>query len=99
MKHFLVELKYLVPTEKLDTVVAEHRKYLQTGYDQGILLLSGPKIPRTGAFAVARVSSIEILREFFANDPYNKNHFVEYTFSEFNPVKYQPLLDNWINQE
>ena len=53
MKHFLVDIDYLVPVEELAEILPRHRAFLQTGYDKGILLCSGPKEPRTGGLAVA----------------------------------------------
>lgn len=96
MKYFLCEVQYLVPTEKLDQYVALHRAFLQTGYDQDILLISGPKIPRTGAYLIVRGESLESLQAFFANDPYQLNHLASYHFQEFNPVKYQARIKDWI---
>lgn len=96
MKYFLGEIQYLVPTEKLDQFVSLHRAFLQTGYDQDILLISGPKVPRTGAYLVARSESLEALQAFFANDPYQLNRLASYTFQEFNPVKFHPCIKDWI---
>jgi uncharacterized protein YciI len=41
MKHFLVEVTYTVPLEKVLETRVEHREYLQTGYQRKWLLLSG----------------------------------------------------------
>ena len=96
MKYFLGEVQYRVPTDQLDPIVNEHRAFLQTGYDQDILLVSGPKVPRTGAFIVARSESLEKLQAFFEADPYQKNHLATYHFQEFNPVKYHAMIQDWI---
>ena len=96
MKYFFVELTYAVPFETLSPVVAEHRAFLQTGFDRGMLLISGPQVPRIGGFSVAKAPSLETLQEFFAEDPYQKKHLAEYRFVEFDPVKRQPFLENWI---
>lgn len=96
MSHFLIELTYKVPLEKVDEFVGSHRQFLQTGYDAGVLLFSGPQNPRTGGVVVARAESLQAIKDFFANDPYNQNGIAEYRFVEFNPVKFQPLLQNWI---
>ncbi len=36
MKHFLVEIQYLVPVEQMADILPDHRAFLQTGYDKGI---------------------------------------------------------------
>lgn len=96
MQYFLIEIEYLVGTDKLDEFVSAHRAFLQTGYDQNVLLISGPKVPRTGAFLVARGENREELQAFFANDPYQLNHLAKYHFQEFNPVKFNPMVKDWI---
>ncbi len=50
MKHFLVDIHYLVPVEQLADILPDHRAFLQTGYTLGLLLFSGPKEPRTGGW-------------------------------------------------
>lgn len=96
MKHFIVDIKYLVPVDQLAEILPAHRAFLQTGYDKGILLLSGPKEPRTGGLVVARSEALEDLREFFSHDPYHLNNLATHTFTEFNPVLRQSWLDDWV---
>jgi uncharacterized protein YciI len=96
LSHFLIEITYKVPTEKLDEFVALHRSFLQTGYDSGLLLCSGPQEPRVGGIVLARAESKQVLIEFFANDPYQKNEIADYRFVEFNPVKFQGFLQDWV---
>lgn len=96
MKHFIVEITYRIPVEQLGETVGEHRKFLQTGYDRGLLLCSGPQVPRTGGMVVARAGSVDDLRAFFKGDPYAIKGLATYRFVEFEPVKYQPFLQDWI---
>ena len=42
MKHFIIEIRYLLPVEQMTEIVAEHRQFLQGGYERGMLLCSGP---------------------------------------------------------
>ena len=96
MKHFIINIKYIVPLSKIDEILPEHRKFLQTGYDKGLLLFSGPINPRTGGIVAARSETIDQIKIFFQKDPYNINKCTEYEFIEFDPVKSQPFLDSWI---
>jgi len=95
MKHFLVEINYLVPAETIGETVVEHRAFLQTGYDRGLLLISGPRVPRTGGVVIARAGSLQEIQEFFRDDPYQQKGLAAYTFTEFDPVKRQPFLEDW----
>lgn len=96
MKHFLVELTYTVDLSRIDEVLQEHRNFLQEGYDNKMLLCSGPKNPREGGVVIARGESKEEIEEFFKQDPYSKNNYVDYKITEFMPVKYQDFLKDWI---
>ena len=99
MRHFVVEITYTTPLARIDEIVAEHRDYLQTGYASGMLLCSGAQVPRTGGMVIARASSREALEAFFAEDPYSRENVASYRFVEFNPVKFQPFLQPWIEAE
>jgi uncharacterized protein YciI len=99
MKHFIIDIHYLIPAEQLGETTAEHRTFLQSGYKQGLLLFSGPKVPRTGGIIVARAESANKLVEFFRNDPYQKKGVATYQFIEFNPVFKQEFLEEWVVKE
>lgn len=96
MKHFLIDITYLASIDKIEEVLQEHRAFLQIGYDKKILLCSGPKNPRDGGIIIAREESIESIQEFFKNDPYQLNKIADYKFIEFNPVKHQEFLKDWV---
>lgn len=96
MKHFLVFIHYKVPVEQLGETVKQHRDFLQTGYDRGWLLMSGPRNPKTGGIVVARAPSQADLVDFFKDDPYKILELADHEFMEFDPVKHQPWLSDWI---
>jgi uncharacterized protein YciI len=98
MKHFIVEITYTAPFEQLSETVPEHRAFLQTGYDSGWLLCSGPQVPKTGGIVVARAPSLKEIESFFTNDPYQQKGMATYRFCEFEPVKRQSFLEDWVNQ-
>jgi len=96
MKHFIIFVKYRVPFEKLGNNVAVHRTFLQSGYDDGMLLCSGPNEKKSAGVVVAKANDIEELKGFFKNDPYALKELADYEYLEFNPIKFQPFLQNWI---
>ncbi len=96
MKHFVVMIEYTVPAEQLLDIVAEHREFLTKGYEEGLLLLSGPRNPRTGAIAIARAESIETVEQFFLHDTYHTKGVAEHHFIEFQPVLKQDFLKDWV---
>lgn len=97
MKHFLVDITYLVDLEKISEILPKHREFLQTGYNQNLLLMSGPKNPKTGGIVIARAENIEVIKSFFNNDPYNIEKYASYEFLEFDPVKRQEFMEEWIS--
>ncbi len=99
MKHFIIMINYTVDLERIDEILPEHRKFLQAGYDKGLLLFSGPRNPRTGGIVAARGDSMDEIQSFFSEDPYRKNNCADYEFIEYNPVKFQNVLENWIDSE
>jgi uncharacterized damage-inducible protein DinB len=53
-KHFVIESTYLADLSKIDEKLAAHRAHLETGFRAGLLLASGPQVPRTGGMILAR---------------------------------------------
>ncbi|WP_263768491.1 YciI family protein [Propionivibrio soli] len=96
MPCFLVEIVFTRPFETFGDAVAEHRAYLQTGYDRGLLLLSGPRADKRGGLCVARAVDEAAVREFFAHDPYKQKGLAEHRFVAFAAAKRQPFLDDWV---
>jgi uncharacterized protein YciI len=96
MKHFLIEITYTLPFEQIAPIVPEHRAFLQEGYDSGMLLMSGPINPRIGGIVIARAESEDQLRDYFSRDPYFLKQVAIYRFVEFEPVKYQTLVADWV---
>ncbi len=96
MKHCIVEITYTVTIEKINEVTPLHRAFLQGGYDAGKLLFSGPQVPRVGGIIVARGESLDEIRGFFQDDPYQKQGLATYRFIEFNPVKFQSFIEPWL---
>ena len=95
MKHFIVEIIYTAPLEQIATKTPFHREFLQKGYDQGWLLMSGPRVPKTGGIVVCRAPSLAELQAFFENDPYKLAGMTDYRFNEFEPVKRAPFIESW----
>ncbi|HWY25581.1 MAG TPA: YciI family protein [Nevskia sp.] len=95
MPHYIVEITYRVPLTRIEETVPSHRAHLQTGYDRGLLLASGPQVPRSGGILIARAPTREALESFIAQDPYRMQDLADYRLIEFQPVKYQPWAADW----
>lgn len=100
MKYFFLEGEHLVPFEQRDPrLIAEHRAFLQQGYDNGRFLLSGPQIPPSGGILIARAESLEELNALLADEPFVKAKLMRFIrIIEFNPVQHQPSLNEWFGK-
>lgn len=96
MLHYVIEITFTADFSRIEPVVPEHRAFLQLGYDRGWLLMSGPQNPRVGGVVIARAPSRAEIEAFFREDPYANAGVATYRFTEFNPVKRQPLLESWV---
>jgi uncharacterized protein YciI len=100
MKFFIVEMAYRAPIETIRQGYAEHRAWLQKGYDQNMFLCSGPKTePPVGGYLVARARSKAELEGMFAEEPFNKAGLGSLTFTEFQPVKRANWAEAWFNPD
>lgn len=98
MRHFIIHIDFKVLFETFGEAVPRHRAFLQDGYDQGLLLMSGPREPRTGGIVIARAGSLEHVETFFSKDPYKREGLATHSFQEFTPVKAQECVKTWIEQ-
>jgi uncharacterized protein YciI len=96
MKHFLIEITYTAGPERIAEIRGEHRAYVQTGYDRGLLLYSGPQVPPLGGIVLGRAKSLEEIQTFFDGDPYHIKGVATHRFVEFNPVLNQSFMEPWI---
>ena len=96
---FVIELDYANPATamaKIDENLSAHRDFLQTYYDRGLLLVSGPKIPREGGVIIACMESKEAVQAFIQADPFYQQGIAKYRVIEFDPVKSHDALAGFI---
>jgi uncharacterized protein YciI len=83
---FIIDLKYIVPIEKVDEVRDEHIKFLKKYYQKSIFLASGPKVPRNGGVILANEVNREELNIIIMQDPFFEKKIAEYEITEFIPT-------------
>jgi uncharacterized protein YciI len=93
---FLLLLKYKVPIEQVERVVSAHREFLDQGYRQEKLLISGPQVPRTGGVIVARVKTREEADALMHDDPFFKEGIADYDVIEFQAVKFHAAIGDLV---
>lgn len=78
---FILSLTYVKPTEAADAVMAPHMEWVKQGYDKGLFLASGRKVPRTGGVILAKGERAEI-EAFVAADPFAVHGIADYEITE-----------------
>lgn len=89
---FIIDLKYIVPLEKLDARMTDHVKYLQKYYKQNVFVASGRKVPRTGGIILALAKSKEEVDRIISEDPFYIHQLAEFTVTEFLTSQHHPEL-------
>lgn len=95
MPHYMVEITCRAPLSRIDAVLPAHRAYQQAGCDSGLLLGSGPQIPRQGGILIGRAPTRAGLEALIAQDPYRLQDVADYRLIEIQPVKHQPWAAEW----
>lgn len=78
---FILSLTYVKPAEAADAVMAPHMEWVKHGYDKGLFLASGRKVPRTGGVILAKGERAEI-EAFVAADPFAVHGIADYEITE-----------------
>ena len=86
---YIIDIVYTKPLDVVKEILPAHREYLKKHYEQGVLIMSGPKKPLTGGMIVAKFESLEQVNTFIANDPYSLQNAADYSVTEFDPVLHQ----------
>jgi uncharacterized protein YciI len=89
---FLLVLKYKVSIEQVDRVAPAHREYLSRAYQAEELLVSGPRVPRTGGVIVARVKTRQEVDALIHQDPFFQQEIADYEVIEFLPASFHPAI-------
>jgi uncharacterized protein YciI len=76
---------YLKPLEELDTLYPAHFEWIMKYYTSGVILGSGPRVPRTGGVLIGRAESLEAFRALLDQDPFVQHGVAHYEIVEFSP--------------
>jgi uncharacterized protein YciI len=93
---FLVELTYKVSLTEVDRLLQQHADYLNSQYEQGNLIFSGRKTPRTGGLILTRFTGREAVDAFIHHDPFYREHIADYRVVEFIPGRWDDAFTPFI---
>jgi len=93
----LAIIRYRRPFDEVAPHVEEHRAYLRDLMSQGILLASGPLLPRSGGALLLRIpddgdatAALDRIRD---GDPFTQRSIAQYELLQWNPVMGLEALD------
>ncbi len=92
----LAIIRFRKPLDQVLPVVDDHRAYLASLKDKGLLLASGPLDPRHGGALLLRVpdNAVDVtLDQVRDNDPYVKANVAQYELMPWMPVLGKEGLD------
>lgn len=78
---FILSLTYVKPQEEADRLMEPHMAWVNEGYDTGLFLASGRKVPRTGGVILAKGERTAI-EAFVACDPFAVHGVADYAITE-----------------
>ena len=87
-------IEELPEQRELQKAIDAHLAYLQIGFDDGSILISGPKIGIGGGIIVVKCEDIE---KFCQDDPLVKAGIQKYRVTEFKLYNCQEYLRSWFN--
>lgn len=93
----IVHLTYIAPLGEVDKYLQAHREFLDYHYKQGLLLVSGPTIPRIGGIVIALTQDKALVESIFKSDPYYLAEIAKYEFIAFTPVKHRDDIKDLIS--
>ncbi len=96
---FIIAMTYKIALTVIDSHLAEHRQFLDQGYEKDIFLVSGPRSPRAGGIIISLLSDEAELRQIMQEDPFVINNLVDFEIIPFEPTRYHPTLTKILHPE
>lgn len=91
-RFFVVILSHVRPFEEVDRHLQAHFAFLDQAYAQGVFLLSGKRVPRSGAVILAQAGSLEDIEGYLAQEPFIRHRVSHHQVYEFVPGRSAPDL-------
>ncbi len=85
---FIVIVNYKKPMSVVEQYLAAHREFLDRHFATGVIITSGPQVPRTGGIYMLRTTDREAAERLVAQDPFYVQEIADYKIIEFTPTKF-----------
>ena len=94
----LILLRYVKPIEEVEAHTPAHRSFLDGLQQQGKIIFSGPRDPRTGGVILTTLDSEVEATKMICDDPFFENGIAEYEVIRFSPVRSDPRFAPFLPQ-
>ena len=84
---FIIELTYKKDMSEVERFLEPHRAFLDQHMARGVLIASGPKVPRDGGVILANGISRAELEELIKQDPFWIQEIAHFRITEFTVTK------------
>lgn len=95
---FIINLNYIAPLEKIDARMKEHMVFLNACYREGLFIVSGRKVPRTGGIILAQGTSKEAVEALMRKDPFVAHGLANFDVIEFQASQSHPDFKKVFNE-
>lgn len=85
MPYFIVTIDYIKPIDVVELHTPAHREFLAGLQQRGLLLASGPFVPRTGGMLLMQAESLEQADAALDHDPFRQHEVARYQLREWAP--------------
>lgn len=82
---FVISLTYQASLDVIDAALPSHVEWLRDGYDRGLFVASGRKVPRSGGMIFA-VGERETVERKLDSDPFRQAGLATYDVTELVPT-------------
>ncbi|WP_298816276.1 hypothetical protein [uncultured Roseibium sp.] len=90
---FVVTLRFSKNRERAGEFIADHKAWIQKGFDQGMFLMVGSLQPNQGGGILAHRVSREELERFVSSDPFVAEEVVSADILEITPARLDERLN------
>lgn len=67
---YIAVLTYIRPVEEIDACLTDHIAWLEEGYQAGVFIASGRRVPRNGGVILVKGESLEEVEVRLSQDPF-----------------------------
>jgi len=82
---FVISITYTKSASEIDALLTAHKQFLDEQYADGVFLMSGRKVPRTGGVIIADATDRTEVEAIVETDPFYIGGVAHYEIIEFVP--------------